>query len=213
MLAEVGHGVEVEIERLTAKRFSPLSCACHRASRRETFCGVMREEYSDRKLFLGMALSPQNSASPSSATSAMTWLLRSIDHSLSASEARRARQGRKALLGENLAHRGCAQRRALLLESLADLVDRVIPLPQRHDLLAGTALLGLLARPGASCCEEFWQLAAAKGVAQHTECARRVAEALCRLRRRQFLHEEGAQSLILALARRRRLLEEAATVR
>jgi len=33
--------------------------------------GVMREEYSDRKLFLGMALSPQNSASPSSATSAM----------------------------------------------------------------------------------------------------------------------------------------------
>src|ERR1700683_4225974 len=37
-----------------------------------------------------MALSPQNSASPSSATSAMTWLLRSIDHSLSASEARKA---------------------------------------------------------------------------------------------------------------------------
>jgi hypothetical protein len=31
----------------------------------------MREEYSDRKLFLGMALRPQNSASPSSATSAM----------------------------------------------------------------------------------------------------------------------------------------------
>ena len=50
----------------------------------------MREEYSDRKLFLGMALSPQNSASPSSATSAMTWLLRSIDHSLSASAARKA---------------------------------------------------------------------------------------------------------------------------
>src|SRR3974390_1874816 len=124
-----------------------------------------------------------------------------------------ARQGRKALLGENLAHRGCAQRRALLLESLADLVDRVIPLAQRHDLLVGTALLGLLARPGASGCEEFWQLAAATRVAQHTECARRVAEALCRLRRRQFLHEEGAQSLILALARRRWLLEEAATVR
>src|SRR5215469_5969395 len=50
----------------------------------------MREEYSDRKLFLGMALSPQNSASPSSATNAMTWLLRSIDHSLSAREARSA---------------------------------------------------------------------------------------------------------------------------
>ena len=50
----------------------------------------MREEYSDRKLFFGMALRPQNKASPWSATSAMTWLLRSIDHSLSASEARSA---------------------------------------------------------------------------------------------------------------------------
>jgi hypothetical protein len=50
----------------------------------------MREEYSDRKLFLGMALSPQKSASPSSATNAITWLLRSIDHSLSAREARSA---------------------------------------------------------------------------------------------------------------------------
>jgi hypothetical protein len=36
----------------------------------------MREEYSDRKLFLGMALSSQNSASPSSAANAMTWLQR-----------------------------------------------------------------------------------------------------------------------------------------
>jgi hypothetical protein len=60
------------------------------SSRRETFCGVMREEYSHRKLFLGMALRPQNNASPSSATSAMTWLLRSTDHSLSASAARKA---------------------------------------------------------------------------------------------------------------------------
>src|SRR6516164_6507239 len=167
-----------------------------------------------------MALSPQNSASPSSATSAMTWLLRSIDHSLSASEARRAwpagimpepgslapsakaspsrrtrsctnrpptrvvnsrgarkvmdigdglgigphpdrslfvtpaRQGRKALLGENLAHRGCAQRRALLLESLAALVDRVIPLARRQELLVGTAVLGLIVRAGASGCEQ-----------------------------------------------------------
>src|SRR5437016_2812651 len=50
----------------------------------------MREEYSDRKLFFGMALRPQNRASPSSATSAMMWRLRSIDHSLRASEARSA---------------------------------------------------------------------------------------------------------------------------
>ena len=90
VLAEVGHGMEVEIERVAGNRASPVSRSCHSASKRETFCGVMREEYSDRKLFLGMALSPQNSASPSSATSAMTWLLRSIDHSLSAKQARSA---------------------------------------------------------------------------------------------------------------------------
>src|SRR6516165_5417783 len=47
----------------------------------------MREEYSDRKLFFGMTLRPQNRPSPSSATSAMMWLLRSIDQSLSASDA------------------------------------------------------------------------------------------------------------------------------
>jgi len=37
-----------------------------------------------------MTLRPQNKASPSSATSAIMWLLRSIDHSLSASAARSA---------------------------------------------------------------------------------------------------------------------------
>src|SRR6266550_449220 len=105
-----------------------------------------------------------------------------------------------------------AQRRALFLESPADLVDRVVPLAQRHDLLVGAAFPGLLAGTSAGNCEEFRQFPAAKGVAEHAKCARRVAEALCRLRRRQFLHEKGAQSLILALARRRRLLEEAPTV-
>src|SRR5215471_17803038 len=69
---------------------SPARWSCHSASSLATFCGVMRDEYSDRKLFLGMALRPQNRASPSSATSAMMWLLRSMDHSLSASEARSA---------------------------------------------------------------------------------------------------------------------------
>src|ERR1700757_4325527 len=61
----------------------------------------MREEYSDKKLFFGMALSPQNKASPSSATSAMMWLLRSIAHSLSASEARSACAEGTARGGEN----------------------------------------------------------------------------------------------------------------
>jgi len=50
----------------------------------------MRDEYSERKLFFGITLRPQNRPSPSSAMSAMMWLLRSIDQSLSASEARSA---------------------------------------------------------------------------------------------------------------------------
>src|SRR5260370_34739302 len=57
-----------------------------------------------------------------------------------------ARQGREALLGQNLAHRSGAQRRSLLLERPADLVDRVVALAQRHDLLMSAALLWLLAR-------------------------------------------------------------------
>src|SRR5215468_5618252 len=73
---------------------SPAKWSCHSASSLATFCGVMRDEYSDRKLFLGMALRPQKRASPSSATSAIMWLLRSMDHSLSASEARSAKRMR-----------------------------------------------------------------------------------------------------------------------
>ena len=65
------------------------------------------------------------------------------------------RQRSKTLQGENLTHRGRTQRRVLLLESLADLVDRVVPLAQRDDLLVGTALLGLLAGPSDAGCEEF----------------------------------------------------------
>ena len=53
----------------------------------------MREEYSLKKLFFGVALSPVNKAKPSSATSGMTWLLRSRDQSLSARQARKAWAG------------------------------------------------------------------------------------------------------------------------
>src|SRR6266446_6005173 len=101
----------------------------------------MREEYSDRKLFLGMALSPQNSASPSSATSAMMWLLRSIAHSLSASEARsawadgtmREPGSLAACASASLSSRtrsGTNRNSPLLLERPADLVDRIVALAQ-----------------------------------------------------------------------------------
>src|SRR5438105_14593470 len=51
-------------------------------------------------------------------------------------------QWREPLVGQNLAHCGGAQRRSLLLERLTDLVDRIVALAQRHDLLHGPALLG-----------------------------------------------------------------------
>ena len=53
----------------------------------------MREEYSLKKLFLGLTLRPENKANPSSATSDMTWLFRSSDQSLRARLARKAWSG------------------------------------------------------------------------------------------------------------------------
>ena len=49
----------------------------------------MQLEYARKELFLGITLSPENRASPSSITRDMIWLLRSMDRSL------RERQARK----------------------------------------------------------------------------------------------------------------------
>src|SRR5919109_2451587 len=90
MLAEIGYGVEVEVEgfarqdRFAGERSVPGA---------EQGCDFLRgnaREYSDRKLFFGMTLRPENRPRPSSATSAMMWFLRSIDQSLSAREASKA---------------------------------------------------------------------------------------------------------------------------
>ena len=122
------------------------------------------------------------------------------------------RQGRKAFRGQNLAYGGRAQWHPLLLERLADLVDRVVALAQRDDLVMGAALLGLLV-PARSCGgEELRQIAAAKVVTQHAEGARRVAEPTCDLSRGEPLHVESAQSLVLALARGRGLGEETTAI-
>ncbi len=66
-----------------------------------------------------------------------------------------ARQWRKALCGEHLAHRGGAQRGSLLLERLADLVDRIVALAQGYDLVMGAALLGLVVPAGSRGSEEL----------------------------------------------------------
>ncbi len=86
------------------------------------------------------------------------------------------RQGRKALGGEHLAHRGGAQRHALFLECLADLVDRIVALAQGYDLVVGAALLGLLAPARSRGGEELRQGAVAKRMAQHPEGTGRIAE-------------------------------------
>jgi hypothetical protein len=74
------------------------------------------------------------------------------------------------------------------------------------------ALLGLNALAGASGREQLRQQTMAEVVAQHAEGARRVAEAARHLGRRRRCQEVGPQGLILALARGRRLLEEATAI-
>ena len=138
--------------------------------------------------------------------------LRAGAHALGALLVAPPRQRREAFLGENLSHRGGAQRRSLLLERLTDLVDRVVALAQRHDLLMGPALLGLIALAGASGREEVRQLTVAEVVAQHAERARRVAEAARHLGRRRRCQEVGPQGLILALARGRRFARRSAGI-
>src|SRR5215467_2161608 len=88
-----------------------------------------------------------------------------------------ARQASKALLEEDLAHRGGAQRRSLFFERPTDVVDGVVALPELHDLVADLALLGLLARTPPPHGEEISQSPATKVITEHTERCGRIAEA------------------------------------
>jgi len=83
-----------------------------------------------------------------------------------------ARQRREALLGQNLTHRGDAERHPLVLERLADLVDRIVAFAQRYDLLTGAALVGRLLRAGSAGCEQLRQVSVAECMTQHAEGAR-----------------------------------------
>src|SRR4029453_14078411 len=80
-----------------------------------------------------------------------------------------ARQASKALLEEDLAHRGGAQRRSLFFKRPANVVDRVVGLPERPALAADLSLLGLLARARPPHDKEIWQLPATELVTQHAE--------------------------------------------
>ncbi len=121
-----------------------------------------------------------------------------------------ARQRCEAFLDQHLAYRGGAQRRSLLLERPTDLVDRIVALAQRDDLLVSAALLGLRARARMRGGEEFRKVAVPEGMAQHAEGAGRIAETACDLGRGQLLQVKSAQGLVLALAHRLRHHKEAA---
>src|SRR5437588_182796 len=146
MLAEIGHGVEVQIERLADEEVLSGELAVPAVEQaRDLLWGDARGIFRHEAL---------------------------LRHGVEAAEQGEplviepTRQRGEAFLRENLAHRGGAQGCSLLLERPADLVDRVVALAQRDDLLMSAALLGLLARTRMRGGEELRQGAAAKIVAQ-----------------------------------------------
>ena len=124
-----------------------------------------------------------------------------------------ARQGRKALGFEHLPHRRRAERELALLQRLADLVDRVVPLAQGDDGLARGGLLGLGAGPGPWGGEEDGRGLAPEVMAQHMEGARRVPEGPGHLGDGSLVDVVRAQGLVLALLGRVGMQEERACMR
>src|SRR5215813_5509792 len=92
----------------------------------------------------------------------------------------------------------------------ANVVDGVVALPERHDLVADFALLGLLARAGPPHGKEVWELTSTELVTQHAERRCCVAEPARHLCGGQPFQEVGAQGFVLPLARRFWLFEKAA---
>ena len=121
-------------------------------------------------------------------------------------------QAGEAFVLQDLADGGGAERRSLLLERTADVVDRVVALAQGDDLRPAAALVGLRLGALAGGGEEVGQAAVSELVAEDMEGAGRVAEAAGGFGGRQLVDEEGAQGFVLALAGRAGLGEEAAGV-
>jgi len=110
--------------------------------------------------------------------------------------------GRRA---QSLAALGC--------QRLADLVNRVIVLAQRHHPVAQRVALGLAGRPALRLTEEGTIGVVAELMAQHAEAAGGVAEAAGNLGGRQSLDEVGAQRLVLTMGRACGLEEGASEIR
>ena len=123
-----------------------------------------------------------------------------------------SRQAGEAFVLQDLADSGGAERRSLLLERTADVVDRVVALAQGNDLGPAAALVGLRLGALAGGGEEVGQAAVSELVTEDMDGTGRVAEAAGDFGGRQLVDEEGAQGFVLTLAGRAGLGEEAAGV-
>src|SRR5258708_4547378 len=89
-----------------------------------------------------------------------------------------ARKGRETLFLQDLAHGGGTEEHASALELLADLVNRVVLLPQFDDQVAGGGLLGLEARTAQRLDEEGRVFVPPELMTKDPEGPRGVAEGL-----------------------------------
>ena len=114
-----------------------------------------------------------------------------------------ARQPREPLRGQDRPDRRWRDRLAVRAQGGGDVVDRQVLLAHRHDPVAQSTGLGRRLLPrrraGALGQKELPGRVGAEVVAEHSEAARRVAEARGHLFGGRLVDEEGPQRLVLAV--------------
>jgi hypothetical protein len=121
-----------------------------------------------------------------------------------------ARQRCKSFSLEHLSDRGRAQGELLVLEGLADFINRVVLFAQGDDERPGRRLFGLRAGTAAGEGEKRGTGIADKGMTQDAESARGIAEGAGDLQGGTSFDVIGAEGFVLALFRLLRLQEEPA---
>jgi len=109
------------------------------------------------------------------------------------------RQRRKALGSEQLANGRGTQGAIALLQSLANLVHRIVLFAQADDQVAGGRFLGLRLRSSARGDKKDRIQVPAEVMAEHVKGIEGVAEGACDLFGRPTLHKISPQGLVLAL--------------
>lgn len=122
-------------------------------------------------------------------------------------------QGGKALGAEDFPHRRRTQRTVLLLEHLADFIDRMVLFAPLDNEIARRRFFRLSARSRAGAQEEGRMGVVAKVEAQDPESARGIAEGAGDFLRSLAFDEIGAEGLVLALFGQSRFEEEALRLR